>query len=163
MTLLIPRHSRYDYVPPTRAQGLQLAGRQAARVLHDYQTLRSCVRQGAAVTTTPSSESRQTHRNYSWRDYGNASASGGCSPRRGVADATRSQTPHSLLYKPTRRRSWTAPQARRRDSSGTAAPIGEPPRFRWEDDEARVIKEVTDAFANTRGPAAQGLDGGRRL
>jgi allantoinase len=67
--LKLPAHSRYAYFADRRAERLQLAGRQAARL---YVALNiEHLAFGAGLGMAPMRSGQQTTRNLAWRNYGN--------------------------------------------------------------------------------------------
>jgi len=154
---LLPRHSRYDYSPlPERKDYSWPDGRRLAFVVT---TNVECFAYGAGLGHDPAKTGEpQTHRNYSWRDYGN---------RIGIwrffdlADELKLPLAHnanSLLYE-------FAPQVmdaiRRRGDEivGHGRSNAENHRGMWEADEERIIREVTETFAKHEGKPPAGWMG----
>lgn len=154
---LLPRHARYDYTPlPGRKDYSWPEGRRLAFVIT---TNVECFAYGAGLGHDPAKTGEpQTHRNYSWRDYGN---------RIGIwrffdlADELKLPLAHntnSLLYE-------FAPQVmdaiRRRGDEivGHGRTNAENHRGMWEADEERIIREVTETFAKHEGKPPAGWMG----
>jgi hypothetical protein len=154
---LLPRHNRYDYSAlPERKDYSWPEGRRLAFCLT---TNIECFAFGAGLGHDPAKTGEpQTHRNYSWRDYGN---------RIGVwrffdlFDELKLPAAHnanSLLYE-------YAPQIfgaiRRRGDEIVAhgRTNAENHRGLWEADEERLIREVTETFARNEGSAPEGWMG----
>jgi len=156
----LPRHGRYDYAPITeRADYSWPEGKRLAFCLttniavHAFGT-------GRGHDNAKHGEP-QTQRNYSWRDYGNRI---GIWRLFDLADELGMPLAHnvnSLLYD-------EAPQIferlRRRGDEIIAHGRTNAENFndfRWEADEARVIREVTETFARHEGAPPKGwLSGG---
>ena len=156
----LPQHHRYDYIPlPERRDYDWPGGKRLAFCLTNNLAW-SAYDKGRGHDNAKHGEP-QTQRNYSWRDYGN---------RIGVwrlfdlADELRIPLAHntnSLLYD-------YAPQIVARIRSRGDELIAHARTnsenlhdFRWEDDEARLIREVTQTFAQREGTPPKGwLSGG---
>lgn len=154
---LLPRHNRYDFLPLTERKDYSWPeGRRLAFVIT---TNVECFAYGAGLGHDPAKTGEpQTHRNYSWRDYGN---------RIGIwrffdlADELKLPLAHntnSLMYE-------HAPQVmdaihRRGDEIvGHGRSNAENHRGMWEADEERIIREVTDTFAEREGKPPAGWMG----
>ena len=154
---LLPRHNRYDYVPLNERKDYDWPG--GARLAFVITTNIECFAFGAGNGHDPAKTGEpQTHRNYSWRDYGN---------RIGIwrffelFDELRIPAGHnvnSLLYD-------YAPQImdeiRRRGDEivGHGRTNAENHRGMWEADEERIIQEVIDKFVAHEGRAPTGWMG----
>ncbi len=157
MTALLPQHARYDLLPlPERKQPGWPGGKRLAFTLT---TNIEWFAFGAGLGNDPAKAGEpQTHRNYSWRDYGN---------RVGVwrlfelLDELRLPAGHctsSLIYE-------HAPQItdaiRRRGDEVIAHGRSNAENLRglWQPDEERVLREVTDTIARHEGRAPKGWFG----
>lgn len=158
MTQMLPRHSRYEYSPITKRKDYSWPADK--RLAFCMTTNIECFAYGKGRGMDPAKHGEpQTHRNYSWRDYGN---------RVGVwrlfdlFDDLKLPIAHntnSLLYD-------HAPDIfeairRRRDEivahgRTNAENLKD---FLWEADEARVIAEVTETFRKNEGKAPKGWMG----
>ena len=157
MRPLLPKHNRYDYVPLTERRDYSWPGQK--RLAFVITTNIECFAFGAGLGHDPAKTGEpQTHRNYSWRDYGN---------RIGIwrffdlFDELKLPVAHnvnSLVYD-------YAPQVmdavRRRGDEIVAhgRTNAENLRGMWEADEERVIGEVVSAFVKHEGKAPMGWMG----
>ena len=157
MRPLLPKHNRYDYVPLTERKDYSWPGQK--RLAFVVTTNIECFAFGAGMGHDPAKTGEpQTHRNYSWRDYGN---------RIGIwrffdlFDELKLPVAHnvnSLVYD-------YAPQVmdavRRRGDEIVAhgRTNAENLRGMWEADEERVIGEVVSAFVKHEGKAPMGWMG----
>ena len=157
MRPLLPKHNRYDYVPLTERKDYSWPGQK--RLAFVVTTNIECFAFGAGMGHDPAKTGEpQTHRNYSWRDYGN---------RIGIwrffdlFDELKLPVAHnvnSLVYD-------YAPQVmdavRRRGDEIVAhgRTNAENLRGMWEADEERVIGEVVNAFVKHEGKAPMGWMG----
>jgi len=66
---------------------------------------------------------------------------------------------NSLLYELAPQINGPRARARRRDRRARPHQFRKPPRLRWEADEARVIKEITETFARHEGKPPKGWMG----
>jgi allantoinase len=154
---LVPQHDRYDYVPlPERKDYSWPDGRRLAFVIT---TNIEWFAFGAGLGHDPAKTGEaQTHRNYSWRDYGN---------RIGVwrffdlfddLELPVAHNCNTLLYR-------YAPQImaaiRKRGDEVVAhgRTNAENLRGLWEADEERLLREVTDTIARHEGQPPQGWMG----
>jgi len=154
---LLPRHNRYDFHPLTERKDYSWPeGKRLAFVLT---TNVECFAFGAGMGHDPAKTGEpQTHRNYSWRDYGN---------RIGIwrffdlFDELKIPVGHnvnSLLYE-------YAPQImdaiRKRGDEIVAhgRTKAENHRGMWEADEERIIGEIVDTFVRHEGAAPTGWMG----
>ena len=157
MRPLLPKHNRSDYVPLTERKDYSWPGQK--RLAFVITTNIECFAFGAGLGHDPAKTGEpQTHRNYSWRDYGN---------RIGIwrffdlFDELKLPVAHnvnSLVYD-------YAPQVmdavRRRGDEIVAhgRTNAENLRGMWEADEERVIGEVVSAFVKHEGKAPMGWMG----
>ena len=157
MRPLLPKHNRYDYVPLIDRKDYSWPGQK--RLAFVITTNIECFAFGAGMGHDPAKTGEpQTHRNYSWRDYGN---------RIGIwrffdlFDELKLPVAHnvnSLVYD-------YAPQVmdavRRRGDEIVAhgRTNAENLRGMWEADEERVIGEVVSAFVKHEGKAPMGWMG----
>ena len=157
----MPQHGRYDFVPLTERKDYSWPG--GKRLAFLLTTNIEWFAFGAGLGHDPAKPGEpQTHRNYSWRDYGNRIGvwrlfelltSSSCPPAHNT---------NSLLYD-------YAPQIidaiRRRGDEVVAhgRTNAENLRGLWQPDEERILREVTETHRAPRGRAAGGLDGLRRL
>jgi hypothetical protein len=139
MTNLLPKHQRYDYVPlPERKDYSWPEGKRLAFVM---------------TTGEP-----QTHRNYSWRDYGNRIGIWRFFELFDELGIPAGHNVNSLLYE-------YAPQVmdaiRKRGDEFVAhgRTNAENLRGMWEADEKRLIQEVVDTFVKHEGVAPMGWMG----
>lgn len=157
MRPLLPRHNRYDYVPLPERKDYSWPGQK--RLAFVLTTNVECFAFGAGMGHDPAKTGEpQTHRNYSWRDYGN---------RIGIwrffelFDELKLPAAHnvnSLLYD-------YAPQVmdaiRQRGDEIVAhgRTNAENLRGLWEADEERIIAEVVAKFVQHEGKAPTGWMG----
>jgi allantoinase len=157
MRPLLPRHNRYDYIPLPERKDYSWPGQK--RLAFVVTTNIECFAFGAGMGHDPAKTGEpQTHRNYSWRDYGN---------RIGIwrffdlFDELKLPAAHnvnSLLYE-------YAPQVmdavRRRGDEIVAhgRTNAENLRGLWEADEERIISEVVATFVKHEGQAPMGWMG----
>jgi allantoinase len=157
---LLPGHGRYDYSPITQRRDYDWPGRKRLAFCLTTNLAVHAYGKGRGHDNAKHNEP-QTNRNYSWRDYGN---------RIGVwrlfdlADELAIPLVHntnSLLYD-------EAPQIFERIRSRGDEIIAHGRTnsenlndFRWEADEARLIREVTETFTRHEGKPPKGwLSGG---
>lgn len=157
MRPLLPRHDRYDYIPLHERKDYSWPGQK--RLAFVVTTNIECFAFGAGMGHDPAKTGEpQTHRNYSWRDYGN---------RIGIwrffdlFDELKIPVAHnvnSLLYD-------YAPQVmdavRKRGDEIVAhgRTNAENLRGLWEADEERIIGEVVATFVKHEGKAPMGWMG----
>ncbi len=154
---LLPRHNRYDYVPLSERKDYSWPG--GARLAFVITTNIECFAFGAGQGHDPAKVGEpQTHRNYSWRDYGS---------RIGIwrlfelFDELRLPVAHnvnSLVYDYTPQ---IMDEIRRRGDEivGHGRTNAENHRGMWEADEERIIQEVIDKFVAHEGRAPTGWMG----
>ena len=154
----LPQHGRYDYAPlPERRDYDWPGGRRLAFCLTNNMSW-NAFGKGRGHDNAKHGEP-QTQRNYSWRDYGNRV---GIWRLFDLADELQMPLAHntnSLLYD-------YAPQIFERIRSRGDEIVGHGRTnsenlhdFRWEDDEARAIRECTQTFARNEGTAPKGWMG----
>ncbi len=151
----LPRHDRFDYVPLTARptyewpNGTRLALSVCNNIEHF--AFKAGLGGDQAIPGSPA----QNHRNYSWRDYGN---------RVGIwyyfdvldefdIKASHNVNSHALDDYPA-----IAKRMRERGDEfiGHGRTNSERQDGMWEEDEARLIKECTDAIANHAGEPVEG-------
>ena len=159
MNALLPQHSRYDFVPLTERKNYGWPGNRRLAFL--VTTNIEWFAFGAGLGHDPAKLNEpQTHRNYSWRDYGNRI---GIWRLFDLLDELRLPAGHctnSLLYE-------YAPQItdaiRRRGDEVIAhgRTNAENLRGLWQPDEERILREVTETIARHEGrPPAGWLGAG---
>lgn len=157
MRPLLPKHNRYDFIPlPERKDYSWPGGKRLAFVIT---TNVECFAFGAGLGHDPAKTGEpQTHRNYSWRDYGNRI---GIWRLLELFDELKLPAAHnvnSLVYD-------YAPQVmdalRKRGDELVAhgRTNAENMRGLWEADEERIIGEVVAAFTEHEGKAPLGWMG----
>lgn len=155
--LRLPQHSRYDYVPlPERRDYSWPAGKRLAFALT---TNIEWFAFGAGLGHDPAKTGEpQTHRNYSWRDYGNRIGIWRLFDLFDELALPAAHNCNSLLY-------HYAPQimaairARGDEVVAHGRTNAENLRGMWEADEARLIREVTDTIAQHEGTPPSGWMG----
>jgi allantoinase len=154
----LPQHNRYDYSPITERRDYSWPG--GKRLAFCITTNVECFAFGKGRGHDNAKHGEpQTQRNYSWRDYGNRV---GIWRLFDLADALQMPLAHntnSLLYD-------YAPQIFQRLRSRGDEIVGHGRTnsenlhdFRWEDDEARAITEVTETFTRNEGKRPKGWMG----
>lgn len=155
MTFRLPHHGRYDYLPLIERRDYSWPGGKRLAFCITTNISVHAFGKGRGHDNAKHGEP-QTNRNYSWRDYGN---------RIGVwrlfdlADELEIPLVHntnSMLYE-------EAPQIferiRRRGDEIIAHGRNNAENFndfRWEEDEARIIREVTETFIRHEGKQPKG-------
>ncbi len=141
---LLPRHSRYDYVPITERKDYSWPG--GKRLAFCITTNIECFAFGAGLGHDNAKTGEpQTQRNYSWRDYGNRVGIWRLFELAEELNLPLAHNTNSLLYD-------YAPQifARIRARGDEIVAHGrtnsENLRGLWEPDEERIIREVTETF-----------------
>lgn len=157
MRPLLPQHNRYDFVPLPERKDYSWPG--SKRLAFVVTTNVECFAFGAGMGHDPAKSGEpQTHRNYSWRDYGNRI---GIWRLLALFDELKLPAAHnvnSLVYD-------FAPQVmnalRQRGDELVAhgRTNAENLRGLWEGDEERVIGEVVAAFVRHEGKAPMGWMG----
>jgi hypothetical protein len=154
---LVPQHARYDFVPLVARKDYSWPG--GKRLAFLVTTNIEWFAFGAGLGNDPAKAGEpQTHRNYSWRDYGNRV---GIWRLFDLLDEVRLPAGHctnSLIYD-------YAPQItdaiRRRGDELIAhgRTNAENLRGLWQPDEERVLREVTECIARHEGAAPAGWFG----
>ncbi len=160
MTVQLPHHGRYDYSPITERKDYSWP---------DGKRLAFCLTTNIAVHAFGKGRGHdnakhgeaQTQRNYSWRDYGNRIGIWRLFDLADELGLPLAHNTNSLLY-------GEAPQIferiRKRGDEIIAHGRTNSENFndfRWEADEARIIREVTETFARHEGKPPKGwLSGG---
>jgi hypothetical protein len=154
----LPQHNRYDYVPlPERKDYSWPAGKRLAFCIT---TNVECFAFGKGRGHDNAKHGEpQTQRNYSWRDYGNRIGIWRLFDLADELDMPLAHNTNSLLYD-------YAPQIFQRIRSRGDEIVGHGRTnsenlhdFRWEDDEARAIRDVTETFARNEGKRPKGWMG----
>ena len=158
MSSLVPQQSRYDYVPLTERKDYSWPGGKRLAFCITTNVEVFAFGKGRGHDNAKHGEP-QTQRNYSWRDYGNRI---GIWRLFDLADELCMPLAHnanSLLYE-------HAPQIMERIRSRGDEIVGHGRTnsenlhdFRWEQDEARVIAEVTETFTRHEGKPIKGWMG----
>ena len=158
---LLPQHGRYDFVPLVERKDYSWPGPngEKRRLAFLVTTNIEWFAFGAGLGNDPAKAGEpQTHRNYSWRDYGNRI---GIWRLFDLLDELRLPAGHctnSLIYD-------HAPQItdaiRRRGDEVIAhgRTNAESLRGLWQPDEERILREVTDCIARHEGAAPAGWFG----
>jgi hypothetical protein len=154
---LLPQHSRYDYVPlPERKDYSWPGGKRLAFTVTtnvEWFAFGAGLGHDPAKTVEP-----QTHRNYSWRDYGNRI---GIWRLFDLLDELKLPAGHctnSLVYE-------YAPQItdaiRKRGDEVVAHGRSNAENLRglWQPDEERILREVTETIARHEGRPPKGWFG----
>jgi hypothetical protein len=154
---LLPQHDRYDFVPlPERADYDWPQGRRLAFVFTtniEWFAFNAGLGHDPAKTNEP-----QTHRNYSWRDYGNRVGIWRLFDLLDELQLPAAHCTNSLIY-------HYAPQItdaiRRRGDEVVAhgRTNAENLRGMWGPDEERLIRQVTTTIAQHEGRAPRGWMG----
>jgi allantoinase len=154
---LLPQHKRYDYIPlPERRDYSWPGGKRLAFVIT---TNVEWFAYGAGLGHDPAKTGEpQTHRNYSWRDYGNRIGIWRFFDLLDELALPAGHNCNSLLY-------HYAPQimaairARGDEVVAHGRTNAENLRGMWEADEARLIREATDVIAQAEGKRPKGWMG----
>ena len=157
-SLTLPRHARYDYSPITQRKDYSWPG--GKRLAFCITTNLECFAFGKGRGHDNAKHGEpQTQRNYSWRDYGNRVGIWRFFDMFDELKLPAAHNTNSLLYD-------YAPQIfdaiRRRQDEIVAHGRTNAENlhdFKWEEDEARVIKDVTDTFTRFEGAAPKGWMG----
>ena len=155
---LLPQHSRYDFVPLVERKDYSWPG--GKRLAFCITTNIECFafNKGRGHDNAKHDEP-QTHRNFSWRDYGNRVGIWRFFDMFDEMKLPAAHNTNSWLYE-------EAPQIfeairRRKDEivahgRTNAENLHD---FKWEADEARAIKDVTDTFTRNEGAPPKGWMG----
>ena len=158
MNLPLPHHNRYDYSPITERKDYSWPG--GKRLAFCITTNIECFafNKGRGHDNAKHGEP-QTHRNFSWRDYGNRVGIWRFFDMFDEMKLPAAHNTNSWLYE-------EAPQIfeairRRKDEivahgRTNAENLHD---FKWEADEARAIKDVTDTFTRNEGAPPKGWMG----
>jgi len=154
---LLPQHDRYDYIPlPERRDYTWPGGKRLAFMVTtniEWFAFNAGLGHDPAKPNEP-----QTHRNYSWRDYGNRIGIWRFFDLLDELKLPAAHNTNSLIYR-------YAPQItdaiRRRGDEIVAhgRTNAENLRGLWAPDEERIIREVTDTIREHEGRAPQGWMG----
>jgi allantoinase len=157
MTDLLPQHSRYDYIPlPERRDYSWPEGKRLAFVMT---TNIEWFAYGAGLGHDPAKTGEpQTHRNYSWRDYGNRIGIWRLFDLLDELALPASHNCNTLLYRYAPQ-IMKAVRARGDEVVAHGRTNAENLRGMWEPDEARLLKEVTDTIAEHEGKPPAGWMG----
>jgi allantoinase len=154
---LLPQHSRYDFRPlPERKQYAWPGGK---RLAFTVTTNIEWFAFGAGLGNDPAkADEPQTHRNYSWRDYGNRVGVWRLFDLLDELGLPAAHCTNSLVYE-------FAPQItdaiRRRGDEVIAHGRSNAENLLglWQPDEERILREVTDTIARHEGRAPRGWFG----
>ena len=157
-SIKLPHHARYDYSPITERKDYNWPG--GKRLALCITTNIECFAFGRGRGHDNAKHGEpQTQRNYSWRDYGNRVGIWRFFDMFDELKLPAAHNTNSLLYD-------HAPQIfeaiRRRGDEIVAHGRTNAENLRdflWEEDEARVIRDVTDTFARNEGSAPKGWMG----
>ena len=154
---LLPRHSRYDFHPLTERKDYSWPG--GKRLAFVLTTNVECFAFGAGQGHDPAKTGEpQTHRNYSWRDYGNRIGIWRFFDMFDEMKLPAGHNTNSLLYE-------YAPQImdaiRKRGDEIVAhgRTNAENHRGMWEADEERIIGDIVATFVKHEGKAPTGWMG----
>ncbi len=158
--LRLPQHGRYEYSPITERSDYSWPGGKRLAFCLTANIAVHAFGKGRGHDNAKHGEP-QTQRNYSWRDYGNRI---GIWRLFDLADELAIPLAHnanSLLYDEAPQ-IFTRIRARGDEIIAHGRTNAENFNdFRWEADEARIIREVTETFARNEGRAPKGwLSGG---
>ena len=158
MSVLIPKHSRYDFIPLTERKDYSWPGGKRLAFCITTNVEVYAWGKGRGHDNAKHGEP-QTQRNYSWRDYGNRIGIWRLFDLAEEFQMPLAHNANSLLYE-------HAPQIMERIRSRGDEIVGHGRTnsenlhdFRWEHDEARVIAEVTETFARHEGKSVKGWMG----
>jgi allantoinase len=158
MKPLITQHARYDYVPIGERKDYAWPGgkRLAFCITTNIEVF--AFGKGRGHDNAKHGEP-QTHRNYSWRDYGNRIGIWRLFELAEELDMPLAHNTNSLLYE-------YAPQIMERIRARGDEIVGHGRTnsenlhdFRWEQDEARALADITATFARHEGKAPKGWMG----
>ena len=158
MKSLVTQHTRYDYVPLTERKDYSWPGGKRLAFCITTNVEVFAFGRGRGHDNAKHGEP-QTQRNYSWRDYGNRIGIWRLFDLAEELGMPLAHNANSLLYE-------HAPQVMARIRSRGDEIVGHGRTnsenlqdFRWEQDEARVIAEVTETFARHEGKPVEGWMG----
>jgi hypothetical protein len=154
---LLPQHNRYDYVPLTERRDYSWPG--GRRLAFCITTNIEWYAFGAGLGHDPAKVGEpQTHRNYSWRDYGNRIGVWRLLELFEELELPAAHNTNSLVYE-------YAPQImaaiRKRGDEvvGHGRTNAENLRGLWQPDEERILREATETIARHEGAAPAGWMG----
>ena len=155
---LLPQHNRYDFVPlPERKDYSWPGGKRLAFVLT---TNVEWFAFGAGLGHDPAKHGEpQTHRNYSWRDYGNRIGVWRLFELFDELEAARCAQHQQPALRLRAADHGGDPQARRRGGGARPHQCREPARRLWQPDEERLLREVTETIARHEGAPPAGWMG----
>ncbi len=146
---VLPVHGRYDYIPlPLRADYSWPGGRRLAVTLVAHAEWFAF---GAGMGDDPAKPGEpQTHRNYAWRDYGNRVGAWNLLELLDELGLPAAHCVDTLVY---REAPALTDAIRARDDEVIAhgRTAGETLRGLWPADEARLLREVTEAITRQEG------------
>src|SRR5688572_19218256 len=156
--VLLPRHNRYDYSPIVERKDYSWPGGKRLAFCITTNVEVYAYGKGRGHDNAKLGEP-QTQRNYSWRDYGNRVGIWRLFDLAEELALPLAHNANSLLYE-------HAPQIMDRIRARGDEIVGHGRTnsenlhdFRWEADEARAIREVTDTFARHEGRPPRGWMG----
>ena len=154
---LLPQHSRYDFVPlPERKDYSWSAGKRLAFVLT---TNVEWFAFGAGLGHDPAKTGEpQTHRNYSWRDYGNRIGVWRLLELFDELKLPAAHNTNSLVYE-YEPQVMAAIRKRGDEVVAHGRTNAENLRGLWQPDEERILREVTETIARHEGRAPRGWFG----
>ncbi len=154
----LPQHNRYDYVPLPERRDYSWPGGKRLAFCITTNIEAFAFGKGRGHDNAKHGEP-QTQRNYAWRDYGNRIGIWRLFDLADELDMPLAHNTNSLLYD-------CAPQIFERLRKRGDEIVGHGRTnsenlhdFRWEDDEARVIREVTETFARNEAARPKGWMG----
>ena len=154
---LLPQHARYDYAPlPERKDYSWPGGRRLAFCVT---TNIEWFAFGAGLGADPAKTGEpQTHRNYSWRDYGNRIGIWRLFDLFGELKLPAAHNCNTLLYAHAPQ-IMAAIRKRGDEVVGHGRTNAEDLRGLWQPDEERILREVTETIAQHEGKPPQGWMG----
>lgn len=154
---LLPKHNRYDYIPLTERKDYSWPG--GKRLAFTITTNVECFAFGAGLGHDPAKTGEpQTHRNYSWRDYGNRIGIWRFLELFDELGIPVGHNVNSLLYEYAPQ-IMTAIRNRGDEFVAHGRTNSENLRGLWQADEQRIIQEVVDTFIKHEGVAPKGWMG----
>ena len=157
MTALLPKHARYDYSPIVERQDYAWPG--GKRLAFTLTTNIEVFAFGAGKGHDPAKNGEaQTHRNYSWRDYGNRVGIWRLFELAEELKLPLAHNTNSLLYEYCPQ-ILAAARSRGDEIVAHGRTNAEDLRGMWEADEARLIQEVTDTITRHDGVRPAGWMG----
>jgi len=154
---LLPKHTRYDYIPLTERKDYSWP--DGKRLAFTITTNVECFAFGAGLGHDPAKTGEpQTHRNYSWRDYGNRIGIWRFFELFEELGIPVGHNVNSLLYEYAPQ-IMTAIRKRGDEFVAHGRTNAENLRGMWQADEQRIIQEVVDTFIKHEGVAPKGWMG----